>query len=147
VVTQPHTGYDEQDFDFKLRFALSGVTDLVAAFQSVEVDDAWRTHRTIFGRSWRGTTVGNELRRSLDQRRSLGYLQLHHRSSGGFFDAMAASLSWQRQEEERDRPRSNEIETPSPDLDPDLFDEEYRIHGSGLNEPGRNFLASAQIRF
>lgn len=108
VGTQPHTGYDEQDVDFKLRFALSGDTDLVAAFQSASVDDAWRTHRTIFGVSWRGTTVGNELRRSLDQRRSLGYLQLHHRGSGRLFDAMTASLSWQRQEEERDRLRTRD---------------------------------------
>ncbi|MCI0541529.1 MAG: TonB-dependent receptor [Verrucomicrobiales bacterium] len=28
-----------------------------------------------------------------------------------------------------------------------LTDEDYRIHGSGLNEPGRNFIASAEFRF
>ncbi len=28
-----------------------------------------------------------------------------------------------------------------------LTDEDYRIHGSGLNQPGRNFVASMQIRF
>ncbi len=106
--TQPHTGYDEQDLDFKLRYAISDATELVAVYQAVEIDDAWRTHRTVFGRSWRGTTVGNEKRRSLDQRRTLGYLQLHHQRSEGFFDALTASLSWHRQEEERDRVRSDD---------------------------------------
>jgi hemoglobin/transferrin/lactoferrin receptor protein len=28
-----------------------------------------------------------------------------------------------------------------------LTDEDYRIHGSGLNEPGRNFIATAEFRF
>ncbi|MBM3395073.1 MAG: TonB-dependent receptor [Betaproteobacteria bacterium] len=28
-----------------------------------------------------------------------------------------------------------------------LTDEDYRIHGSGLNEPGRNFMLSADWRF
>lgn len=28
-----------------------------------------------------------------------------------------------------------------------LFDEDYRIHGSGVNEPGRNFIAQLEYRF
>ena len=28
-----------------------------------------------------------------------------------------------------------------------LTDEDYRIHGSGQNEPGRNFVISADWRF
>jgi hemoglobin/transferrin/lactoferrin receptor protein len=28
-----------------------------------------------------------------------------------------------------------------------LTDEDYRIHGSGLNEPGRNFIIGADLRF
>jgi hemoglobin/transferrin/lactoferrin receptor protein len=28
-----------------------------------------------------------------------------------------------------------------------LFDEDYRIHGSGVNEPGRNLLLTANAAF
>ena len=28
-----------------------------------------------------------------------------------------------------------------------LTDEDYRIHGSGVNEPGRNFIVTAEFRF
>jgi len=28
-----------------------------------------------------------------------------------------------------------------------ILDEDYRIHGSGVNEPGRNFVLTAQFRF
>ena len=99
--------------DLKLRYALTEATELVALYQQVVVNDAWRTHKTVFGRSWRGTTVGDEKRRSLDQRRTLGYVQLRRQRSGGqgpgrFFDAWTASLSWQRQEEERDRVRQDD---------------------------------------
>lgn len=112
VGEQPRTGYREDDVDFKLRYALTGGSELVASFQQVAIDDAWRTHKTIFGRSFRGTTVGDELRRVLDQERSLGYLKLHHdrrgtsgSPGGGLFDSLTASLSWHRQQEERDRLR------------------------------------------
>ncbi len=104
----PRTGYDEWDLSFKLRYALAPDTELVAAYQQVSVDDAWRTHRTIFGRSWRGTTVGNEKQRILDQGRTLAYLQLHHDRPGPFWDALTASLSLHRQEEDRDRIRADD---------------------------------------
>ena len=28
-----------------------------------------------------------------------------------------------------------------------LLDEDYRIHGSGVNEPGRNFIVGAELTF
>ncbi len=28
-----------------------------------------------------------------------------------------------------------------------VFDEDYRIHGSGVNEPGVNFIFGAELRF
>jgi len=28
-----------------------------------------------------------------------------------------------------------------------IADKEYRVHGSGVNEPGRNFIVAADLRF
>jgi len=49
--------------------------------------------------------VGSELKRDLDQRRQLAYLQFHKQNIGGAVDAVRASISWQNQEEVRDRLR------------------------------------------
>ena len=72
---QPKTGYDEQDADLTLRVDLDDNHRLIAAFQHVSQDDAWRVHKTVLGKNWRGTTTGSDLRRSFDQQRTLAYLQ------------------------------------------------------------------------
>ena len=126
---QPKTGYRERDADLKLRHATGGANEWVAAFQRVDLDDAWRTHQTIFGQSFEGTTVGSDRRRVLDQDRSLAYLRFYHDARLGdasrgwpsrgwpsrgwpsrgwpssFFDSLEATVSWHRQGEERDRVR------------------------------------------
>lgn len=103
---QPKTGYDEQAGNAKLEYWLLPKARLVAAYQTFRQNDAWRTHRTIFGRSWRGTAVGNDNRLSLDQSRDLGYLQYHQTQFGGAVDAVHVSVSYQRQEEVEDRVRN-----------------------------------------
>ncbi len=104
---QPLTGYDELDGDFKFEYFLNDDTRLVVAHQRVDLDDAWRTHRTIFGQSFAGTTVGSELRRVLDQSRDLTYAQLHATNLGSFIDAASVSVSYHQQVEDRDRVRSD----------------------------------------
>ena len=98
--TQPKTGYDEYDADLKLSMDLDNGHNLVAAIQHVDLDDAWRVHKTVFAKSWRGTTTGNELERSLDQRRTLSYLQ--YRAND-----LVLSLSYHDQDESRFRLRSD----------------------------------------
>lgn len=111
VGEQPQTGYDELNADAKVRYALGGGSEWVASWQQVDIDDAWRTHKTVFGRSFRGTSVGDEQRRVLDQERTLAHLRLHHDSrvdGGGWlglYDTMNAGLSWHQQGETRDRVR------------------------------------------
>jgi hemoglobin/transferrin/lactoferrin receptor protein len=105
--TQPYSGYDEWDVDSKVEWRLSDELRLVGAYQQVSQNDAWRTHKTIHALPFAGTTVGNELKRSLDQGRQLGYLQLHGRGLDGPIDGFSASLSYQQQTEERDRIRSD----------------------------------------
>jgi hemoglobin/transferrin/lactoferrin receptor protein len=108
VGEQPYTGYDEQDWDAKLEYFLSDDSYLVLAHQDVDVDDAWRTHKTIYGPDWGGLSVGKEHRRVLDQDRELTYLQYHQYNGDGFAEEIHAGVSHQLQSEERDRLRSHD---------------------------------------
>jgi len=105
---QEKTGYRENNADIKFTYAYSPDSYLTAALQYVDQDDAWRAHKTIYGSSWRGTTVGDELRHSFDQRRVLAYLQYHAKNidalRGG---GMTLSLSHHQQDEDRIRIRQS----------------------------------------
>jgi hemoglobin/transferrin/lactoferrin receptor protein len=108
VGTQEKTGYDERDWDAKLEYFINDDAFLVLAHQSVDVDDAWRTHMTIYGIDWEDLTVGSELRRVLDQDRDLTYLQYHHYNANGVAEEIHAGVSHHLQSEERDRLRSGD---------------------------------------
>jgi hemoglobin/transferrin/lactoferrin receptor protein len=102
---QRQTGYEEWDADARLDYFFDSETRLTLAYQRVEQDDVWRTHRTIYGESWHGTEVGDEQRRSLDQDRQLAYAQFEANALDGFVDRMKLNVSWQHQGEEQDRIR------------------------------------------
>ncbi|MDP1581094.1 MAG: TonB-dependent receptor [Candidatus Didemnitutus sp.] len=104
---QPTTGYDERAGDFALEYHLSPEARLVAAYQFSRQDDVWRTHRTVYGRSWSGTTIGTDLKLATDQSRDLGYIQYHQTSTGRAIEAMRLSVSFQRMAEFEERLRSN----------------------------------------
>ena len=107
VGRQPKTGYDERDAELKLHFEIDDSQWLSFAVQHVEQDDAWRVHKTVFGKSWEGTTVGDERRRSLSQERTLGYVQYRASNLNDWLSEMALSLSFHQQSEERIRTRSD----------------------------------------
>jgi len=106
VGTQDETGYHEWDGDMKAEYFLGPDRKLVFAHQHVQQFDAPRTHKTIYGITWEGLTRGSELRRDLDQRRDLTYLQYHAENLGGPVDAVHAGLSWHQQDETRHRART-----------------------------------------
>lgn len=103
----PKTGYDETDGDLKLKYSLTPDSELLLAYQNADIDDAWRTHSTIFSKSWEGTTVGSDKERILDQERELTYLQYRSRNMESFIDSMILSLSYQTQEEIQHRVRKD----------------------------------------
>jgi len=107
VGIQPETGYNERDGDLKMEYFLNPDSKLVFAFQHVNVDDAWRTHKTIYGINWEGTTNGSEKKRILDQERNLAYVQYHTENLDSFADKISVSLSYHVQEEERFRVKSD----------------------------------------
>jgi hemoglobin/transferrin/lactoferrin receptor protein len=110
VGVQEHTGYDESDFDAKLKCYLDADTALTLAHQSVRQDDAWRTHRTIYGIEWEGLSHGSDKVHSFDQSRDLTYLRLEADKLDGFADALQATVSRHAQGEDMLRVNSDDTQ-------------------------------------
>ncbi|MBL9137081.1 MAG: TonB-dependent receptor [Verrucomicrobiales bacterium] len=103
----PESGYSEWDADANVEWRLAPNTRLVFAHQTVDLDDAWRTHATIYGKSWSGTALGTDYSRIFDQYRDLNYLQFHATDLDGFAQELHASLSYHIQNEQEARWRSD----------------------------------------
>ena len=103
-----NTGYDEWDADAKVEHLVDDLTTLTFGFQRVNIDNAPRTHRTIFAVPFEGSGVGSEFRRDLSQTRTLTYARLNTDSAeeGGW--QTETTLSYHRQEEERRRERTGD---------------------------------------
>lgn len=99
VRRQRATGYLDRDLDGKVEWRVNPDARVVVAHQTVDQDDAWRTHRTTQGGSWRGTTVGTDQALSYDQNRHLSYVQYHAENLGGFAQEAHASVSHHLQRE------------------------------------------------
>jgi hemoglobin/transferrin/lactoferrin receptor protein len=106
---QPKTDYDELDWDAKLEYKIQPDTSLVLAHQTVDQEDAWRTHRTIYGIPWEGTTIGTDRMLSLDQHRDLTYLQLHAVNIQSFVEEFHVNVSHHFQQDREHRIRSNSL--------------------------------------
>ena len=94
--------------DAKLEVFLNESTRLTVFHQEVHQDDVWRTHSTVFGKSWQGTEVGDERARILDQDRLLSYIQLAGETVNPLFDSYTVSVSYQRHGEDQYRERSDQ---------------------------------------
>lgn len=105
---QPMTGYGEWDIDAKVDYDLTAHARLVYGHQTVRMDDAWRTHSTIYGVPWSGTTTGSDLQRLFDQGRDLDFLQYHATELEGFVEEIHLSVSRHYQGELEDRVRANQ---------------------------------------
>lgn len=76
VGRQPQTGYDEWAADAKIAFCLSEQAGLTLGHQSVRQDDVWRTHRTLYGITWKGLQRGTDQYLYYDQSRDLTWVRL-----------------------------------------------------------------------
>jgi hemoglobin/transferrin/lactoferrin receptor protein len=107
VGKQRETGYRELDGDAKVVYRLGEKSELRALYQHVIQEDAPRTHKTVFAVPFDGTTVGDELKRELDQSRDFAYLQYLIQEPCAFVDEARLSVSWQLMREDRERIRSD----------------------------------------
>jgi hemoglobin/transferrin/lactoferrin receptor protein len=105
---QNGTGYGQYAADIKTEFFLGESSRLVFAHQRFRQNNVPRTHSTVQGISFEGTTIGTDLQRDLDQERDLTYVQLHTDAvEGGPIDAFKIGLSWQNTNQTQDRIRAN----------------------------------------
>ena len=102
---QPRSGYDTSSFDFRVGWS-TGQIDWTFGHDRSRVDDAWRTHSTIYGQSFEGTSVGSDLRRVLDHSRQRTML-IGSSADPGDLDQLTWTFSRQIQSESRDRVRSD----------------------------------------
>jgi hemoglobin/transferrin/lactoferrin receptor protein len=100
VGKQEHTGYDELDFDLRADYHFDGDTFLTIGHQSVDQDDAWRTHRTIYGLDWEGLSKGDDKVHRYDQTRDLTYLRFGAERLDGVVDGVVCTISRQVQSED-----------------------------------------------
>ncbi len=100
---QERTAYEECGGDVKLEYFPSRDEAITFAHYALVQDGAWRTHTTVYGESWEGTTVGNELRRVLDHEHTLTYARYRRENLGGPIDAIDITLSHQYLSEEQYR--------------------------------------------
>ena len=107
VGRQEKTGYDEFDYDMKFRIRMRDDKELFVAHQQVTQNDVWRTHRTPYGVSWHGTTVGNEKEHIFDQKRALTYLRFNDQAPNWAYDELTVTAYWQRQLEDKRVVKSN----------------------------------------
>jgi len=103
----PYTGYDEWNGDFRFLWNVGERVLLTIGFQYVNHDGVPRTHKTIYGRPWKGTSKGNELKRELDHERTLLYVRGEMTDPFSFMQHLAATVSWHKQCEERYRVKSS----------------------------------------
>jgi len=106
--TLQNSGYDEYTYDLKWQ---TNYQDHVFTFAHYGVDqnDVPRTHKTINGQSFAGTTIGNELVRNHNQNRDLSYFKYQFTNSQfAAFDSLSLTLSRHLQTESRYRLRTND---------------------------------------
>jgi hemoglobin/transferrin/lactoferrin receptor protein len=109
VGNQPETGYSENAVDGRMDYTFDSGANLTLAHQRVNQDDAWRTHRTIYGIDWEGLKRGDDKVHTYDQQRTLTYLRLADREhAGSFIDGYQLTLSRHAQDEDLYRVRTDD---------------------------------------
>lgn len=103
----PQTGYQERAIDGRFDTSFGENWTFTAVHQDLNQDDVWRTHSTIFSRSFEGTAVGDDLHRSKDQQRKLSYIKLKGNALAPKLQQLDISISQQQWQEDGDRIKSN----------------------------------------
>lgn len=104
-----HTGYDELDYDLSFAFHAYGGT-LTTYWQKAAQNDVWRTHKTIYGQSFKGTSAGSDLVRKKDLNRTLGYIRYEQDKieTTSLYEQLSITVSYQQLSEMRDRVKKDE---------------------------------------
>ncbi|MBU4459884.1 MAG: TonB-dependent receptor [Verrucomicrobia bacterium] len=103
VGEQSHTGYDEWDLDAMVTRQLGDRGTLTLGHQTVRQNDAWRSHRTVYGIEWEGLKHGTDRVLSYDQARDLTWATLAAKDVCAFVDSARVTVYRQLQAEDEYR--------------------------------------------
>ncbi len=107
VGVQERTGYGVCSGDVRIEYHPDEDTTLTLAHYQIYQDDAWRTHKTIYGQGWHGTTVGSDAARIIDEGRTLSYVRYRKDRVSECFDSIELTASFQTLKEEQWRYRTD----------------------------------------
>jgi len=108
VGVQKHTGYEEWDFDARIDYYIDTDSLLTIGHQTVDQDNAWRTHRTIYGIDWEGLKKGDDKVHSFGQNRDLTYLKYSGKDFKGLVNSVEATVSYHAQGEDQYRVKKDD---------------------------------------
>ncbi len=100
---QKNTGYDEYDVNMNSTYHPTNHSIVELNYQLTNQDDVWRTHKTIYGISWAGTSVGSDRKYMYDQKRMLYSLRYMETKPFSIFQSISTTLSYQQQQEQQER--------------------------------------------
>lgn len=103
----PTTGYNEKSWNARIDTQLSDNWALTLVHQQLMQDDVWRTHSTIYSKSFAGSDVGSDQRRLKDQKRRFSYARLTGSELNDWLDKATFTVSQQRWDEDGERVRSS----------------------------------------
>jgi hemoglobin/transferrin/lactoferrin receptor protein len=107
VGPQDWTGYQDCSGDVRIEYRPDARTTWTFAHYQFYEDDAWRTHKTVHGLSWHGTTVGDERSRVIDEGHSLTYVRFRREKLSTCLDLVELTASLQSLRETQWRVRGN----------------------------------------
>ncbi|NWK54774.1 TonB-dependent receptor [Verrucomicrobiaceae bacterium N1E253] len=107
IGAQRKTGYDELAWDSRFDLHINDCWNFTYVHQSLGQDDVWRTHSTIYGVSFAGSSIGTDLRRVKDQERTLDYIQFKGSDINRWIDRASLTCSYQTWNEDSDRQKAN----------------------------------------
>lgn len=96
---QENTDFTDTDGDMRVDLRLDPEWTFTSVYQHVDQDDIPRTSQTIFGKSFFGTAVGNELRRDESFTRDLLYGRFERKDRGESLDREQYTVWWNRQQQ------------------------------------------------
>lgn len=115
--TLNNSAYDENTYDLKWQTRYQDHLFTFAHY-GVDQNNVPRTHKTIDGQSFAGTTVGSELVRDHNQNRNLSYFKYQHSNADiAAYDTLSLTFSHHLQTESRYRLRTRDrIDTQNTDV-------------------------------
>jgi hemoglobin/transferrin/lactoferrin receptor protein len=108
--TLDNTAYSETNGDAKVVIQATQKERVTLAVQRFDQRNVPRSHSTVDGDDWRGTDKGSNLRRDLDQSRTLTYLSVETRDRG-IFSRLKGNVSVSRVYENQTRVTGSGTET------------------------------------